>query len=102
MRIMAEGFLLSQSMFYIFLCLSSIMASPFPPGVNPATVPAAPPPPGVVPNLVDPENLEAVTIAISVLMIVFTLTAVALRLYSTVRVTRSTGLEDCEYTTHSL
>ncbi|KAL2045118.1 hypothetical protein ABVK25_012223 [Lepraria finkii] len=94
MRIMAEGFLLSQSMFYIFLCLSSIMASPFPPGVNPATVPAAPPPPGVVPNLVDPENLEAVTIAFSVLMIVFTLTAVALRLYSTVRVTRSTGLED--------
>lgn len=74
------------------------MASPFPPGVNPATVPAAPPPPGVVPNLVDPESLEAVTIAISVLMIVLTLTAVALRFYSTVLVTRSTGLEDCECT----
>ena len=78
------------------------MASPFPPGVNPATVPAAPPPPGIVPNLVDPEDLEAVTIAISVLMIVLTLTAVALRFYSTALVTRSTGLEDCEYTTHSL
>ena len=76
------------------------MASAFPPGVDPATIPAAPPPPGVTPNLVDPQNLETVTIAISVLMIIFTLSAVGARFFATVRINRSTGMEDCEHLLH--
>ncbi len=76
------------------------MASAFPQGMDPATVPAALPPSGVTPNLVDPPSLEAVTTAISVLMIVLTLLAVGARFFASVRVNRSTGLEDCEPTMH--
>ena len=71
------------------------MAFNLPPGVDPATVPANVPPPGVTPNFVDPPNLETATTAMCVLMIILVTAAVALRLYSTVHVTRSTGLEDC-------
>ena len=41
-------------------------------------------------------DFGAATIAVSVLMIVLTFSAVGTRFYSTVRVSRSTGLEDCE------
>lgn len=71
-----------------------MMAAAFPPGMNSAEIPAASPPPGVTANLHDPQMLEGVTIAIGVLMLVFTFLAVTARLYSALLVTRSTGIED--------
>ena len=59
-------------------------------------MPAGTPPPGVIPNLTDPPNLEAVTIAIGVLMIVLTALVVSARLYTNVFVIRSMGWEDCQ------
>ncbi|KAL8713319.1 MAG: hypothetical protein Q9220_002518 [cf. Caloplaca sp. 1 TL-2023] len=68
--------------------------SMLPPGVPLSMVPAGKPPPGVTPNLIDPSNLEAVTIAIGVLMIVLTAIVVSARLYTTFFLSRSAGWED--------
>ncbi|KAF6238294.1 hypothetical protein HO173_003574 [Letharia columbiana] len=54
------------------------MAAAFPPGMNPAEIPAASPPPGVTSESTRPSNVRGVTA----------------RLYSTLLVTRSTGIED--------
>ena len=61
-----------------------------------ATMPAAPPPPGQVTNFVDPPSRQAAIIGVSAMMMVLTLLFVSLRLYSTFRITRSRGLEDCK------
>ncbi|KAL8952791.1 MAG: hypothetical protein Q9222_001295 [Ikaeria aurantiellina] len=68
--------------------------SMLPPGVPLSMVPAGKPPPGVTPNLIDPPNLEAVTIGIGVLMIVLTAIVVSARLYTTFFLSRSAGWED--------
>lgn len=65
-----------------------------PSGVSPAEIRAALLPPGVTANPHDPQTLEGVTVAIGVLMIIFTFLAVSARFYSTVLVTHSTGIED--------
>ena len=63
-------------------------------GVDPSTIPAGTPPSGTSPNFIDPSTLEEATTAMCVVMTVLVTIAVAGRLYSNARVTRSIGLED--------
>lgn len=58
--------------------------------------PAGAPPPGQVTNFVNPPSQQGVIIAVSVVMMIFTLLAVSLRLFASFRVTRAPGAEDCE------
>ncbi|KAM6477264.1 hypothetical protein HDV62DRAFT_373269 [Trichoderma sp. SZMC 28011] len=52
-----------------------------PPGVDLCQIPASLPPPGVVPNFVDPESLAGAIIAVSVVMLTWSTTFVAARLW---------------------
>ncbi|KAI0395441.1 hypothetical protein F5Y17DRAFT_198497 [Xylariaceae sp. FL0594] len=59
-----------------------------------AHTPAGIPPPGQSTNFVDPPSRQGVMIAISTVAIALTTSFVLVRLYSSLRVTRSLGLED--------
>lgn len=72
------------------------MAGQYSRSVDPSTIPVATPPIGIMSILKDPPTLEAATMAIGVIMIPLTFAAVGARLYATIRVTHTTGLEDCE------
>jgi len=65
-----------------------------------ASTPAAAPPPGQFTNFVDPPSQQGAIIAVCTVMMIFTLLFVSLRLYSSFRVTRSAGVEDCKYFLH--
>ena len=60
-----------------------------------ATIPAVAPPPGQVSNFVNPESQQPAMIAVCTVVIVLTTVFVTVRLYSTARITRSMGGEDC-------
>ncbi|KAI0409839.1 hypothetical protein F4802DRAFT_542267 [Xylaria palmicola] len=59
-----------------------------------ANTPAGSPPPGEVTNFVDPPSRQAVMIAISTVAIVWTASFVSIRVHSSLRLTRSLGVED--------
>ncbi|KAF2964970.1 hypothetical protein GQX73_g8604 [Xylaria multiplex] len=59
-----------------------------------ANTPAGSPPPGEATNFVNPPSRQAVMIAISTVAIVWTTSFVSIRIYSTLRLTRSLGAED--------
>lgn len=63
-------------------------------GLDPSMIPSAAPPPGVTSNFQDPPNLAQVIIAVSAIASALAALSLAARLYSTLRVTRSPGLDD--------
>lgn len=58
--------------------------------------PAGTPPAGTVPQLNDPQNQRAATNVLPTLSIVLMTVLVAIRMYTTVFITRRVGIADCE------
>ena len=71
------------------------MASSLLQGVDLSHVPAMQPPPGVQPNFVNPITMAQPVIAISVATSILAITLLSARLYSSRRITRSAGYDDC-------
>ncbi|KAK4203385.1 hypothetical protein QBC40DRAFT_274690 [Triangularia verruculosa] len=59
-----------------------------------ANTPAAAPPPGVKPNFIDPPSQQVAMITMVTIMSFFTLIFLSLRLYTSLRITRLSGMED--------
>ncbi|KAL9630535.1 MAG: hypothetical protein Q9164_006366 [Protoblastenia rupestris] len=70
------------------------MASSLSPGINSAITPSIAPPSGVEPNFADPVTLADATVAVSITMLVLAVVLLSLRLYSTLRITRSASYDD--------
>jgi hypothetical protein len=70
------------------------MGITLPPGVPLSQIPSAAPPPGVKPNFVNPVTLADATVAVSATTLVLAIILVSLRLYSTLRITRSASYDD--------
>lgn len=64
-------------------------------GLDLTKLPISMPPPGVVPNFKNPQTIAGAIITIGVVMMVLTVTFVALRLYSNHHANRKYGLDDC-------
>ena len=71
------------------------MASTIPPGIPLDQFPSAPPPPGVTPNFINPPSLENAIIAVTATTLTLTLSLLAIRLYTTLRITHSASYDDC-------
>ena len=67
-----------------------------PPGVPLSEIPAGVPPPGVLPNLVDPPNLAAATLAVGSIIIILTTCFTALRIIGNSTRGHKLGLSDCK------
>ena len=67
-----------------------------PPGVPLSEIPGGIPPPGVLPNLVDPPDLAAATLAVGSIIIILTTTFTALRVTANCTGGHKLGLSDCE------
>lgn len=57
--------------------------------------PALKPPPGVVPNFIDPPNLYDTAIAVQIVTLVLSTVAVAMRIYTKVRIIHQMAAADC-------
>ena len=71
------------------------MESNFPQGLDLSKIPSMLPPPGLQPDFVDPTTLAEPIVAISSTTSALAIILLSARLYSTVRITRSTGYDDC-------
>ena len=60
-----------------------------------AHTPAAASPDGAPPNFVNPPSQQAAMIAVSTVMMFWTLVFLSIRLYTSLRITRLYGFEDC-------
>ena len=54
------------------------------------------PPSGLSPNLIDPQTLAPTIVAVSVVMMTWTLLFVIIRLYANFHVPRGLGIDDCK------
>ena len=70
------------------------MASSIPPGLNLDMIPSIEPPRGTTPNFIDPETLRGTLIAVSATTSLLAFVLLSIRLYSTLRITRSTSYDD--------
>ena len=70
------------------------MVSSFPLGLNPDMIPSTNPPPGVKPDFVNPVTLAHSIVAISATTSVLAVALLLVRLYSTLRITRSASYDD--------
>lgn len=61
-----------------------------------ANTPAGAPPEGQTSNFVDPPSQQTAMIAVSTAMMVLVLISVPIRLYTSFRINRTPGFEDCE------
>ena len=75
------------------------MASSLPPGLDLSNFPLSPPPPGIASNFVDPTSLASLTLAVVVTLIVLTTLFVGIRLYTSIFIICSVGIEDCKVKT---
>ena len=64
-------------------------------GLDISKLPISMPPPGVIPNFKNPQTIAGAIITIGVVMVILTVTFVALRLYSNHHANRKYGLDDC-------
>ena len=62
-----------------------------------ANTPAAPPPPGMTSNLVDPPTLWPATIVVCSCILVLTVPATLVRLFTKWRILKEVNWEDCEF-----
>lgn len=69
--------------------------------VDYSKIPALAPPPGVVPNFVNPVSLTVPLIVASVISLVLAVIFVSVRLYSSLRLTHSPGVDDCTLSPNS-
>ncbi|KAL2047262.1 hypothetical protein N7G274_001281 [Stereocaulon virgatum] len=70
------------------------MGVTLPPGVPLSQIPSAAPPPGLKPNFVNPVTLAGAMVAVSATTLALAIVLVSLRLYSTLRITRSASYDD--------
>lgn len=71
------------------------MASSLLPGMDPNMIPAAKPPPGVMPNFINPVTLANNIVAVASTVLVLTAILLSIRLFSTLKITRSASYDDC-------
>ena len=82
----------ARSVFSILLC--KMASSPFPLGVDLSKIPYQMPPLGVISNFANPVTLSDVIIAVSTVTLFLAFIFLCMRLYSTMRITRSIGSDD--------
>lgn len=70
------------------------MASAIPPAVTLDMIPSAPPPKGVTPDFIHGDSLSPEIIAVSAISSALALALLCIRLYSTLRITRSAWYDD--------
>ena len=70
------------------------MASFLSPGLNPDMIPSATPPPGIEPNFINPVTFAQIIVAVSAATLVLVVVLLSIRLYSTLRITRSASYDD--------
>ncbi len=70
------------------------MASSLPPGFDLTMIPSSPPPHGVIPNFVNPVTLADPIVAVSATVSTLAFILLLIRLYSTLRITRSASYDD--------
>ena len=59
-------------------------------------IPVDPPPSGLSPNFLDPQTLAPTIVAVSVVMMTWTLLFVIIRLYANFHAPRGLGIDDCK------
>ena len=70
------------------------MATSLPPGVPLSMIPSAAPPLGVESDFINPVTLADAVVAVSATTLILAIVLLSLRLYSTLRITRSTSYDD--------
>lgn len=64
-------------------------------GYDFSTIPITVPPPGVISNFDNPQTIAPAILAIGVVMVILTVSFVALRMYSNHHASRKYGIDDC-------
>lgn len=64
-------------------------------GLDFSKIPISMPPPGVIPNFDNPQTIAPAILTIGIVMVILTVSFVALRLYSNHHALRKYGVDDC-------